>query len=370
MKTITTFCTICLLWISMTGWAQEYEIYVCDAGGFNNPPWKIMRFDENGDNPETLDDTNVSWPQDILILEDDDIFLTSSLNTGLITRHEIGTGNFINNFATVAGGPTRMKIGPDGFIYVLQWQGNGTVLRYQTDGTFEDEFTTVGVSNSIGIDWDASGNLYVSSFNGATVRMYDTNGNDMGLFIDTNLTGPTDLRFRDNGDLLVLDWSAGDVKLFDSAGVFQGIFIDNLSQPEGIDVFPNGDILIGDGGNAQVLRYDSDGNFIEIFIDPGSGGLIQPNCVTIRDTNLSVEDNALSNVFVTPTVGQSFSIGAHINSEFEQLSVYSISGKLIETLHLNEQSSWEASGYADGVYFIVANKNGQRLTQKVIVRKR
>ena len=52
-------------------------------------------------NPETLDDTNVSWPQDILILEDQNIFLTSSLNTGVITRHEIATGNSVKT-STVA----------------------------------------------------------------------------------------------------------------------------------------------------------------------------------------------------------------------------------------------------------------------------
>ncbi len=70
-----------------------------------------------------------------------------------------------------------MKIGADSLLYVLQWSGNGKVRRYELDGTFVDDFTSVGVTQSIGIDWDNDGNLYVSSYGGDNVRKFDTNGN-------------------------------------------------------------------------------------------------------------------------------------------------------------------------------------------------
>jgi len=127
----------------------------------------------------------------------------------------------------------------------LQWNGNGRVLRYQLDGTYLGEFTSVGVSQSIGLDWDSSGNLYVSSYNGDHVRKYDSNGNDQGLFINTNLVGPTNVTFVDNGDLLVSDYDGAKIR----------------------------------------RMYDSEGNFIKNFVSSGSGGLNTPNAVVIRNDN-------------------------------------------------------------------------------------
>ena len=126
------------------------------------------------------------------------VVLISNLSSGNINRHNINSGQFIDSFATNIGGPTRIKIGPDGLLYVLQWTGDGLVQRYQLDGTFVDNFTSVGVFQSIGLDWDNEGNLYVSSYNNGangSVRKFDPEGNDLGLLIDTGLQGPTDIWF-------------------------------------------------------------------------------------------------------------------------------------------------------------------------------
>ena len=94
---------------------------------FQSPPWKILKFDENGENPETFIDTNLAWPQDIVFLEDQQVVLISNLNSGKITKYNSSTGEYIEDFATGIGGPTRMKIGADSLLYVLQWSGNGKV---------------------------------------------------------------------------------------------------------------------------------------------------------------------------------------------------------------------------------------------------
>ena len=192
-----------LLTLNLVG--QTTEIYVSDAGNFNNPPWQILKFDENGENPEVFIDSNLAWPQDIIFLDDQGLVLISNLNTNQITKYNLASGGYLGNFAAGISGPTRMKIGDDSLLYVLQWSGDGKVRRYQLNGTFVDDFTSVGVSQSIGVDWDSTGNLYVSSFNGNNVRKFDSNGNDMGLFINSNLQGPTNIWFDDNGDLLVLN---------------------------------------------------------------------------------------------------------------------------------------------------------------------
>jgi len=260
------------------------EFYVSDAGNFGNPPWQILKFDENGGNPEVFISEALGWPQDLVFLENQGVVLVSNLITNRINRHDIETGAFIDVFASNADGPTRMKIGADGLLYVLQWQGDGRVLRYELDGTFVGAFTDVGVSQAIGIDWDAQGRLYVSSFQDRSVRRFDSQGRDLGLFVTTNLNGPTNIEFADNGDLLVVDWQGGAIRRFSDQGSFIEAFAVGLSQPEGIARMPGGDLLIGNGGSGSVRRYGPEGEFLGDFITAGAGGLLQPNAVVVRET--------------------------------------------------------------------------------------
>lgn len=258
-------------------------IYVSDAVKFNTGPWNIYRYDENGQNATIFIDSGLDWPQDILFLEDENQVLISNLNSGRINRHNANTGTLLGSFATGINGPTRIKIGPDNLLYVLQWSGNGRVLRYQLDGTFVDEFTSVRVSQSIGLDWDANDNLYVSSFDGASVRKFDPNGNDLGLFITSNLQGPTNIWIDGDGNLFVNDWTGNSVEQFDASGNHvKTLIASGLSQPEGVDFFPNGNFLIGSGGTKEVKLYHSSGGFLQTLVSAGSGGLVQPNAVRIR----------------------------------------------------------------------------------------
>lgn len=303
-----------LLAIALTfasgAFGQEFEIYVSDAGNFQNPPWQILKFDQNGDNPEVFIDENLAWPQDILFLEASNRVLISNLNSGVISRYNAESGAFINNFATGIDGPTRMKIGPDGLLYVLQWNNNAPVKRYELDGSFVDDFTSVGVNQAIGLDWDTDGNLYVASFNGAFVRAFDPDGNDLGIFIDSNLVGPTNIWFNEAGQLLVADYAGGNVKLFDSGGNYLFDFILGIINPEGVDFYPNGDLLIGSGGDTTVRRYDSEGNFVETVVESGSGGLMTPNAVVLRPlgSDFQINNGLNDSWFNAATPGQGFFI--------------------------------------------------------------
>src|SRR5262245_17780503 len=184
------FWLVAALWAAVAA-AQEVEVYVSDAGNFEQPPWKILRYDGNGENPQPFINQQLAWPQDILFLENRGVVLVSNLNSGRITRHDARTGAYLDDFASGLGGPTRMKIGPGALVYVLQWSGDGRVLRFQQDGTPLGAFTSVGVPNAIGLAWDTQGNLYVSSYSRDLVRRFDPGGADLGVFIGSNLAGPT-----------------------------------------------------------------------------------------------------------------------------------------------------------------------------------
>lgn len=263
----------------------DYDVYVSDAGNFQDPPWQILKFDNTGRNPEVFINTNLAWPQDILFLEQSNEVLISNFTSGRITKHNATTGAFIEDFATGLSGPTRIKIGQDGLLYVLQWNGPGIVVRYNLDGSFVDEFTSIGVTQSIGMDWDTNGNLYVSSYNGDLVRRFDNNGEDLGIFINSGLAGPTNIWFDVTGDLLVSDYDGTAVKRFNSSGIFEEDFLRGLGNSEGIGLLPSGNILVGNGATSSVKMFSSNGTFIRDFIPSGSGNLIAPNAVVIRGNN-------------------------------------------------------------------------------------
>lgn len=264
--------------------APRTEIFVSEVENLNDPPWKILRYFADGSYSEVFTDQNLAWPQDIVVLEDQEVVLISNLNTGRITKYDLNTGNYVENFATGIGQPTRMKIGADNLLYVLQWSGDGLVRRYNLDGSFVDNFTSVAIPQSIGMDWDVDGNLYVSSFQNANIRKFDSQGNDLGVFASANLVGPTNIWFDTEGDLLVNDWNAGRVARFSPAGEFIDLIITGLSQPEGVDFLSNGHFLIGNGGPGEVKEYMPDGTFVKDIIT--SGGLLkQPNAVIIRNVN-------------------------------------------------------------------------------------
>tara|TARA_B100001765_G_scaffold213186_1_gene178554 strand:- start:283 stop:1401 length:1119 start_codon:yes stop_codon:yes gene_type:complete len=351
--------------------AQGLEIYVSDAGNFNNPPWQILKFDADGSNGEVFTTEELGWPQDILFLPDRNEVLISNLNTGQINRHVGRSGEYQNIFAEVPGGPTRMKIGDDGLIYVLQWQGNGRVLRFQQDGTFVDEFTTVGVPNSIGLDWDDAGNLYVSSYNTGIVRRFDASGNDLGPFIESELTGPTNIWFEDDGNLLVLDWSGGSIDRFDTSGAFLGAFTSDISQPEGIDLLPNGNYITGNGqagGDGSIRVFDPTGATVADIVPAGTLDLLQPNAVVLFDSStLQVNDVTLAIPWITPTLGSQFQIKSSIASKYNEWIVYDVHGSVIFRQD-TKVLTWDASGLASGVYFIQLQGNTSSLTEKIVVR--
>lgn len=271
-----------LLIYSGSALAQEFEIWVSDAGNLDQGPWQILKYDQNGANPQVFTNVALGWPQDIVFLEEAGEVLVSNITSGQINRYDINTGIYLGPFASGIGQPTRMKISHDGLLYVLQWAGTGRVLRFQLDGTPLGDFTQFGVANSIGLDWDNQGNLLVSSYNTQTIHKFDSLGAYLGIFTTGNMQGPTNIWFDDGGGLIVLDWNGGDIRRFGPTGTFLGNWAAGLGQPEGVDFLPNGNVLVGNGSTGAVKEFTPTGAFVKDYITSGLGGLIKPNAVVIR----------------------------------------------------------------------------------------
>ena len=375
MKTLKTLISLCFVLLSLTILAQNIEIYVSDAGNWNNSPWQILKFDENGENPEVFiddDDSILVWPQDIVFLEDQEVVLISNLTTpGYISKHDIATGEFVDYFAENIAGPTRMKIGADNLLYVLQWSNSDNkVLRYQLDGTFVDEFTSNGVPQSIGLDWDVLGNLYVSSYGGKYVQKFGPDGNDMGTFIGSNLAGPTNIWFDENGDLLVVDYNNGSVKRFDQDGAYINKYISGLNYPEGVAFYPDGSMLLGNGGTGAVKLFDDQGTFIEDFVAPGLGDLLTPNAVVIRNvTPVNINKIPSKEKFITPTMGRVFIVNPKLSNSYNTFKIFSMSGVLMAQQEIAENGNFNATLFPRGTYIVLAKgKTGNTISQKIVVK--
>lgn len=367
MKTIVTSI---LIIISTYCVSQTYEIYVSDAGKFRNPPWQILKYDGNGMNPEVFINSNLNWPQDILFLDNINEVLISNLGSGCINKHNAITGAFISNFACGINDPTRIKIGPDSLLYVLQWEGNGKVLRYDLNGTYLGEFTSVGVPRSIGLDWDVHGNLYVSSFSGDYIRKFDSMGIDSGIFINTNLVGPTNIWFDMNGDLLVADYLGTAVKRYDSNGLFLNNFLSGLSNCEGVASFPNGDILIGNGGTKSVKMFNSNGVYLKDFIESGLGNLLSPNAIVIKEistTGVKDLESFKSNILY-PTMGKEFNISVNINNRVVGIELFDLTGRLVKSLILENENRFNTYDMIDGIYIAsIKLSNGKIKNEKIFI---
>jgi hypothetical protein len=114
-------------------------------------------------------------------------------HSGDIHRYDPATGAFIDKFVkTHAGGitlPVTPVFGPDGNLFVAEYDYGG-VLRYdRTTGDFIDEFipaNTGGLIRPSGIEFGADGNLYVVDFDGHSVLRF---AGDTGEFIDAFIPG-------------------------------------------------------------------------------------------------------------------------------------------------------------------------------------
>jgi hypothetical protein len=370
MKTITLFTLAFIFQISSSSFAQ-IEVYVSTGTGSASA---IKKFDASGVFvndfiSESVGSCAIDWPQEIVRNPFDNTFLVSSLNgAGEIVKYDFVTGNCLGTFASVPGGPTRMKIGADNLLYVLQWSGNGKVLRYNLNGTFVDEFTNAGVINSIGMDWDSVGNLYVSSYNGSTIRKFDPSGNDLGLFISSNLLGPTNIWFDDNGDLITLNWDGGAIRKFSSSGAYIGNMATGIINPEGIAFLSNGNFLIGNGGTSgMITEFTSAGVAVGTFAT--GNGLSFPNAIFVHDPALSTDENLVPEAFVFPSVGENFTVSQSVIHAFESMVVYDLTGRVIERIDLKFQSTWNASEWAEGIYVVKATGKERQQIQRIFVRR-
>lgn len=351
--------------------AQEEYIYISDAGNFQNPPWQILKYKADGSEGEVFTKTQLGWPQDIVFLEHKNEVLISNLTTDRITKYNAATGEYLGIFAAGINGPTRMTIGDDSLLYVLQWKEKGKVLRYDLDGNKKSDYTNTGVATSIGMAWDSRDNFYVSSYSEKVVYKFNADGISQGVFIESGLAGPTNIWFDEEDILYVIDYNGGSVKRFDQDGEFIDVFINGTAQGEGVAFFENGKIAIGIGSASSVKLYDEQGVFEQDIVPAGNLGLKTPNAVVLREiVPSSITPTIVSGQLVNPTVGRSFNLNWEVQENgIDSIEIFNETGKLVYKVAKNQSELWNAKQVPAGIYFVYGKEEKfQIMVQKIIVK--
>lgn len=354
----------------MQSYAQKYY-YISDAGNFQQGgPYQILRYDEDGSNGQVFIKNGLDWPQDILFLPNKNQMLVSNLKSNSVEVFDSESGELLGRFITGIEGPTRMRIGKDGMIYILQWRGDGKVKKYELTGKFVDDATQTGVPTSIGFDWDKNGDLYVSSYNGRFIERFDNEGKSKGKFISAGLFGPTNIQFDQEGNMVVLDYNSGRVLLYDKDGKMIKTLVTGVPQCEGIHMTSDGKMIIGTASSVRI--YDQNNTLQKYLIPTGGNGLLNPNAVVFRAVPTSGTSDQFQKNYkdFLQFIGENKYIAASKIDKISVVTVYNYEGVKVKTHNFSENDSLDMSGLNPGLYFahtILPNK--KEVTQKLVVLK-
>lgn len=372
-KIVKTGVSIFILFLySISGIAQDsFEIYVNSRGTHS-----IKKYDEAGIFIEdfiTSGSGGLSNPEDILFHPDGSVLITGFSNQ-FIKQYDGVSGDFIGNFSSGynLAGPSKMSIGPDSLIYVTQWgETQNKVVRFNLNGVFVDEFTSIGAPKGLGHLWDENKSFYIALFGtggSGTIHKFDSLGNDMGTFINsTILQGPTSIWRNDIGEWFVEDWLTGKVLRYNQFGDYINEFTSGMTNPEGIAFLPDGKMLIGDWGEDAVHLVNWDGSLMGYYCS--GDGLVDPNSLKIKlISSTSLSENSQNNCIVKPTIGNRFSIElANFYNNPASVFIINTAGKVVEQLEMSAQIIWDANDYPEGLYFILFENNEMRFYKKVMV---
>jgi hypothetical protein len=250
------------------------------------------------------------------------LFLSGFSST--VHVYDACTGAYLRNLdvATRLRGAMAVRLGPDGFLYVVAEQA-GAVHKYRND-TLEYAGVFVNVPNigATGLAFDAAGVAYVASYTNSTVYRFNRSGGGLGQAFpplssglqgadngmtfgpDGNLyipgydsanvvrwnptTGATSvavptrtagLQFtrgllpaRDNQHMFITSEGSGAVLKWNPASGAVSVFSTGFAAPRGIDYAPDGKLLVTSGDS--VMKVDPDtGAQLETFVPSGTGGV-------------------------------------------------------------------------------------------------
>jgi sugar lactone lactonase YvrE len=171
----------------------------------------------------------------------------------------------VSVFADGLVGASGNTLGADGWFYQSNIAGN-TISRISPDGVVEP-FVTGGVSNPVGLVFDADDRLIVANCgNGSLARVGGDGAPE--VFTDTDLLRcPNGITLASDGNFYVANFADGNVVRVTPTGE-ASVFATIPGNNNGHIVFGNGVLYVVARGNHQIYELTLDG---ELTLIAGSG---------------------------------------------------------------------------------------------------
>ena len=187
-----------------------------------------------------------------------------------ISKYNGTTGASLGTFVNLGGAnPIDIRFRADG-LYVTIGGSTGGIQRYDKNtGAALGAFTPL-INDPIGVDWNTSGDLFVSSFNQNKIFKYNgTTGALIGTFATASLSSPYGMRFGPDGNLYVANVGSDVITRYNgTTGALMGTFASGggLNDPTGILFGGDGHLYVASGNTNQILRYNgTTGAFMDVF---------------------------------------------------------------------------------------------------------
>ena len=190
-------------------------------------------------------------------------FYVANLGINTITKYDrdgngsLFTESFIN-------GPTGIALDASGRVYVST--KDNTIEKFTADGTALGVFVSQGLSNPMGLAFNADGHLFVANFDSDTVKEFSAEGKDLGVF--AKVTQPTGLAFDVGGNLYVGSYT-NVIRRFSPSGKSLATFQSSgLNHPQGLAFNSLGVLYVANNGSNTVRTFSPDG--VDLGIAPES----------------------------------------------------------------------------------------------------
>src|SRR5262249_22123471 len=115
--------------------------------------------------------------------------------------------------------------------------------------------------------FDASGNLYATTWFPAGVQKISPTGDDLGVFASVGLKAPEDLAFDSHGNLFVADQGTNQIHEFDPMGNPVSVLGSDLYWPVGLAFDEKGNLFVAEHTVRRIHEFGSDGTDLGTFFD-------------------------------------------------------------------------------------------------------